>query len=166
MNATTTRAAWVKHSNGCFYRQIPADNRWGFILSDGELTYEGGLGLGKGSWEIVDAALVPANLRNLFDDCATETKRTRYNEPWSINGDALKDRDGRTIAEFFVGDDAAIGRLCAAAPALLEACKAMLGIDNAEATAPGHIDYTKAVKMARAAIAHASDAIAQAEREG
>ena len=38
-------------------------------------------------------------------------------------------------------------------PDLLAACKAMVGDDMPEAGQPGHIDYGKAVEMARAAIA-------------
>lgn len=100
----------------------------------------------------------------------TDTKRTHTPGPWTI----YKRHEGRgfyvreicgapeapgergCLAEIRGVDSSvndANARLIAAAPALLEACKAMLGIDNPGATAPGHIDYTKAVKMAHAAIA-------------
>ena len=47
-------------------------------------------------------------------------------------------------------------RLIAAAPELLEACKAILDIDNPPAGEEGHIDYGTALGMARAAIAKAT----------
>ena len=50
----------------------------------------------------------------------------------------------------------ATSRLLAAAPELLEACKAIVGGDDMpKAGEPGHIDFGQAIALARAAIAKA-----------
>lgn len=53
------------------------------------------------------------------------------------------------------GEARANARLIAAAPELLVALRAMLGIDNPAAPDAGHVDYVRAVSLARAAIAKA-----------
>lgn len=46
-------------------------------------------------------------------------------------------------------------RLIAAAPDLLAALKAILNVDNPPVTDPGHVDFPRAMELARAAIAKA-----------
>lgn len=54
-------------------------------------------------------------------------------------------------------ENRANAHLIAAVPELLEACKALLGIDNAPAGDPEHIDWYAATQMGRSAVAKATE---------
>lgn len=87
--------------------------------------------------------------------------------PWEVIGNGWHvsivraDDNNTTICDTQLQEDSyetiANANLIAAAPDLLAACKAMLGIDMPPAGEPGHIDYTHAVHMAAAAIVKARD---------
>ena len=49
---TAVQAGYVVTDGGSVYVQLPADNRWGFVLADDDQTWGGGLGLAE-SWALV-----------------------------------------------------------------------------------------------------------------
>ena len=61
-----TKKTYVRTSAGTFLVQLPADNQWGFDLTDGEQSWPGGLGVAT-NWEAVDAAEVPEEVRAELD---------------------------------------------------------------------------------------------------
>lgn len=52
--ATATKNGFVLHSNGQIFIQKADDSRFGFSLHDDDQSWEGGIGLGNGTWELLD----------------------------------------------------------------------------------------------------------------
>lgn len=49
----TVKAGYVIGSDGKIYVQLPAENRWGFVICDDEQSWDGGVNSGLNSWVLV-----------------------------------------------------------------------------------------------------------------
>lgn len=54
MTEETIPKGYVLTNRGTVLVQLPADNRWGFLLADDDQTWEGGLGAAT-SWDLIAA---------------------------------------------------------------------------------------------------------------
>jgi hypothetical protein len=70
----TVKAGYVQTDLGQILAQLPANNRWGFVLADDDQTWPGGLGAAK-EWEVLDDT----------DPRITDADRERLS--WLLKGD-------------------------------------------------------------------------------
>jgi acyl-CoA thioesterase-1 len=62
--AEEMKPAYVADGSGRYLVRLPADNRWGFVLADGNQTWPGGFGSGLHRWHPVPPDQVPASERD------------------------------------------------------------------------------------------------------